>query len=191
MTDDTRKTKSEQKGGKSIFLVQTSIPHRSRANSLALTTSVDQPISLDELARYTFEYLKLKGIDITQRTQLVHRIGITIDEAKDANASEIPTHGRHFSRIGLDLFVYFDESQESVGRDLFMEESGLFGPLSAWSVSRRMAIFRIDDETSLDRLEKTLTGRGFEKRHASKEALEKGFKTGDTSPLIKRRNDRL
>ena len=187
MTDETRKTKSELKGGKSLFLVQTSVPHRSRANSLALTTSVDQPISLDELARYTVEYLKLKGIDITQRTQLVNRIEPTIDEAGNVSVSEAPKLGRYFTRIGLDHFVYLDESQASIGRDLFLEESGLFGPLSAWSVSRRMAIFRVDDETSLDRVKATLTDRGFEKIDASRDALETGFKTGDTSPIINRR----
>ena len=88
------------------------------------------------------------------------------------------------SRIGLDLFVYLDEGQESIGRDLFMEETGLFGPMSAWSVSRRMAIFRVDDEAGLDKLEETLKGRGFEKINASRDALDKGFKTGDVSPVI-------
>ena len=86
--------------------------------------------------------------------------------------------------------MYLDESQESLGRDLFTQESGLFGPLSAWSVSRRIAIFRADDQTSIIGLEATLTGKGFEKIHASRDALEKGFKTGDTSPLIKVRTGR-
>ena len=53
-----------------------------------------------------------------------------------------------------------------------------------------MAIFRVDDETSFNRVEETLTGRGFEKIQASRDALEKGFKTGDTSPLINMRTGR-
>lgn len=125
-----------------------------------------------------------RGIFITQRAQSVNGIGSTIKEAHNASVSESPAHGRYFTRIGLDLFVYLDESQKSLGRDLFTKESGLFGPLSAWSVSRRMAIFSVDDETSLNLVEENLIGGGFEKRHASRDALEKGFKTGDTSPLI-------
>jgi hypothetical protein len=53
-----------------------------------------------------------------------------------------------------------------------------------------MATFRVDDETSFNRVEETLTGRGFEKIQASRDALEKGFKTGDTSPLINMRTGR-
>lgn len=86
--------------------------------------------------------------------------------------------------------MYLDESQEHIGRDLLKEESGLFGPMSAWSVSRRMAIFRVDDETSLNRVKEILKGREFEKIYASRDALEKGFKTGDTSPLINLRTGR-
>lgn len=184
MTDETPKPKSNKKGRNGLILVQTNVPHQSRAYPPTLATAVNRQISLDELARCIVGYLKQKGIVITRRAQLVNGIGSTIDEAVNAIFSKSPTYGRYFTRIGLDLFVYLDESQESIGRDLFMEESGLFGPMSAWSVSRRMAMFSVDDETSLNRVEETLTGRGFEKRRASRDALEKGFKTGDTSPLI-------
>jgi len=187
MTDENPKLKHQQKGGDGPLLVQTNVPHKSRTNPSALTTAVNQQISLDELARYIVGYLKQKGIIITQRAHPVNGTELTIDETDNASVSENPTLGIYFTRIGLDLFMYLDESQESIGRDLFMVESSLFGPMSAWSLSRRMAIFRVDDETSLNRLEETLTGRGFERRHASRDALEQGFKTGDTSPLIKGR----
>jgi hypothetical protein len=187
MTDETPKFIHQQQRGSEPLLVQTNVPHQSRTNPSALTTAVHQQISLNELARYIVGYLKQKGIIITQRSHLVNRNGLTIDETDNASVSESPTLGIYFTRIGLDLFVYLDESQESIGRDLFKEETSLFGPMSAWSLSRRMAIFRVDDEASLNRLEDTLTGRGFEKRHASRDALEQGFKTGDTSPLIKGR----
>ncbi len=190
MTDETPKPKSDKKGRNSHILVQTNVPHQTRAYPPTLTAAVNQRISLDELARYIVGYLKQKGIVITRRSLLVKRIGPTIDEADNASVSKSPTHGRYFTRIGLDLFMYLDESQESLGRDLLIEESSLFGPMSAWSVSRRMAIFRVDDETSLNRVEETLTGRGFEKIDASRDALEKGFKTGDTSPLINMRTGR-
>jgi hypothetical protein len=52
-----------------------------------------------------------------------------------------------------------------------------------------MAIFRVDDETSLIRVKETLTGIGFEKIDASRDALEKGFRTGDTSQIINRRKN--
>jgi hypothetical protein len=190
MTDETPKPKSDKKGRNSFVLVQTNVPHQTRAYPPTLTAAVNQRISLDELARYIVGYLKQKGIVITRRSLLVKRIVPTIDEADNASVSKSPTHGRYFTRIGLDLFVYLDERQESLGRDLLIEESSLFGPMSAWSVSRRMAIFRVDDETSLNRVEETLTGRGFEKIQASRDALEKGFKTGDTSPLINMRTGR-
>ena len=163
---------------------------RARAYPPTLTAAVNQRISLDELARYIVGYLKQKGIVITRRSLLVKRIVPTIDEVDNASVSKSPPHGRYFTRIGLDFFMYLDERQESLGRDLLIEESSLFGPMSAWSVSRRMAIFRVDDETSLNRVEETLTGRGFEKIQASRDALEKGFKTGDTSPLINMRTGR-
>ena len=73
---------------------------------------------------------------------------------------------------------------------MFIEESGHFGPISAWSVSRRMAMFRIYDETSLNRVKETQIGRGFEKIDASRDALETGFKTGDTSPIFSGRKSR-
>ncbi len=189
MTDETPKPKSDKKGRNSLILVQTNVPHQSRAYPPTLTT-LNPQISIDELARYIVGYLKQKGIVITRQSLLVKRIGSTIDEADNASVSTSPTHGRYFTRIGLDLFVYLDKSQESLGRDLFLEESSLFGPMSAWSVSRRMAIFRVDDETSLNRVEETLTRIGFEKIDASRDALEKGFKTGDTSPLINMRTGR-
>ena len=188
MTDETPKPKSDKKGRNSLIMVQTNVPHQSRAYPPTLTTAVNQQISLNELARYIVGYLKQKGIVITRRSLLVNRTRSTINEADNASLSKSHTHGRYFTRIGLDLFVYLDESQESIGRDVFKVESGLFGPMSAWSVSRRMAIFRVDDETSIHRLEETLTGRGFEKIYASRDALEKGFKTGNVSPLIKGRN---
>ena len=188
MTDETPKLKHQQQRGSEPLLVQTNVPHQSRTNPSALTTAVHQQISLNELARYIVGYLKQNGIVITQRTQSINGIEPTTDETNSRSVSDSPTHGRYFSRIGLDHFVYFDEGQESIGRDLFIEESGLFGPSSAWSVSRTMAIFRVDDETSLERVTETLTGRGFEKIEATRDALEKGFKTGDTSPLIEIRN---
>ena len=132
-------------------------------------------------------YLKHRGIDITPRTQWVDRLGTNIGEPGKGSVSEGPTLGRYYSRIGLELFLYLDEGQESIGRDILMEESSLFRPMSAWSVSRRMAIFRLDDETSLSKMEEKLTGRGFERIHASRDDLEEGFKTGDLSPVINRR----
>ncbi len=190
MTDETPKPKTDIKERNSLILVQTNVPHQSKAYPPTLTTEVNPQISLNELARYIVGYLKQEGIVIARRSLLVNRIGSNIDDADNASVSESPTHGRYFTRIGLDLFVYLDESQESLGRDLFLEESNLFGPMSAWSVSRRMAIFRVDDETSLNSVEESLTGRGFEKIDASRDALEKGFRTGDTSPLIKVRTGR-
>ncbi len=188
MTDETRKPESDDNRGNRILMVQTNVPRHSRTIPSALTTATHQQISLNELARYIVGYLKQNGIVITQRTQPINGIEPTTDETNSRSVSESPTHGRYFSRIGLDHFVYFDEGQGSIWRDLFIEESGLFGPSSAWSVSRTMAIFRVDDETSLNKVTESLMGRGFEKIDASRDALEKGFKTGDTSPLIKIRN---
>ncbi|MCW3989957.1 MAG: hypothetical protein NWE88_07790 [Candidatus Bathyarchaeota archaeon] len=187
MTDENPKLKHQRKGGPAPQLVQTNVSNQSKTTPSKLTIAVKHQFSLDEMARYIIGYLRHKGIVITQRTPLLNSIGLTIDEADKAKVSEITTHGGYFTRIGLDLFVYLDESYASIGRDLFMEESNLFGPESAWSMSRRMAIFKVDDETSLDRIEKTLSEKGFMSKHATREALENGFKTGDTSALIKGR----
>ena len=187
MVDETTRLKHERKGGNGPLLVQTNVSNQSKTTPSTLTISVNQQFSLDEMARYIIGYLRQKGIIITQRTHQLNSIGLTIDEADKAKVSEIPTHGGYFTRIGSDLFVYLNESYASIGRDLFMEESNLFGPESAWSMSRRMAIFKVDNETSLDRIEKTLSEKGFMSKHATREALENGFKTGDTSALIKGR----
>lgn len=168
-------------------MVQTNVSNQSKATPSTLTIAVNQQFSLDEMARYMIGYLRQKGIVITQRTHPLNSIELTLDEADKAKVSGTPTHGGYFTRIGSDIFVYLDESYTSIGRDLFTEESNLFEPESAWSMSRRMAIFKVDDETSLDRIEKTLSEKGFESKHASREALENGFKTGDTSALIKGR----
>ena len=187
MTDENPKLKHQRKGGTAPQLVQTNVSNQSKTTPSKLTIAVKHQFSLDDMARYIIGYLRQKGIVITQRTPLLNSIGLTIDEADKAKVTEIPTHGGYFTRIGSDLFVYLDESYASIGRDLFKEESNLFGPESAWSVSRQMVIFKVDDETSLDRIEKSLSEKGFESKHASREALENGFKTGDTSPLIKGR----
>jgi len=187
MTDENPKLKHQRKVGTAPQLVQTNVSNQSKTTPSKLTIAVKHQFSLDDMARYIIGYLRQKGIVITQRTPLLNSIGLTIDEADKAKVSEITTHGGYFTRIGLDLFVYLDESYASIGRDLFKEESNLFGPESAWSMSRRMAIFKVDDETSLDRIEKTLSEKGFMSKHATREALENGFKTGDTSALIKGR----
>ena len=120
---------------------------------------------------------------------MVNRIGSIIKPAEIVGVSESPSHGRYFSRIGLDHFVYLDENQESIGLALLSEKSGLFGPLAAWSVSQKMTIFRVEDEDNLKKVREVLTGLGFERIDASRNALETGFKTGDTSPIINGRKN--
>jgi hypothetical protein len=170
-------------------LVHTSAPRPSRAYPPALDTAVHPQISFNELAKYMIAYLNQKGIVIVNGAHRVHSKGATRNSAEIVGVSKDPSNGRYFTRIGLDHFVYLDKNQESIGQDLLSEKSGLFGPSTAWSVSQRMAIFRVDDEDSLEKVRETLRRIGFEKIDASREVLETGFRTGDTSPIIKRRKN--
>ena len=190
MTEENSTPKADQKGGNKLRLVQISAPRSSRPYTTALTTPVHPQISLDELARNMVVYLKQKGIVIVKGgTQLTNRTGPNNNSSEIAGVPNSPSHGRYFSRIGLDHYVYLDEKQESIGLALLSDKSGLFGPLAAWSVSHRMAIFRVENEDSLEKVRETLTGNGFEQIESSRDALETGFKTGDTSPIINGRKN--
>ena len=189
MSEENPNPKTDQKGGNKLRLVQTSPPRPSRPYPPTLNTAVHPQTYFNELAKYLVAYLKQKGIVIVKRAQLTNRAGSNLNSADIAGVPKSHSQGRYYSRIGLDHFVYLDESQKSIGRDLLSEKSGLFGPLAAWSVSQRMAIFRIDDEDNLEKVREVLTRTGFEMIDASRDVLETGFKTGDTSPIINGRKN--
>jgi hypothetical protein len=146
---------------------------------------VRQEVSLNELAKYIFEYMKREGFIFTQKTDPILRSTYATDEEITGIGSECPLHGRYFTRIGMDLYVYLGSSQWTMNYDLFNKEIDLFGPESAWRMSRKMAIVRGVNKFTLEVMEKRLSERGFVRRDASRETLEASLKTNDTSRLIK------